>query len=340
VDMRKLRILVLMHKDLVPPDNASAEASCRAEWQTEFDILKQLKNMGHDARPLGIESDLAVIRKSIEEWRPHICFNLMEEFDGIAVYDQNVVSYLELLWMSYTGCNPRGLILARDKAVTKKILTYHRIPVPKFAVFEPNRKVRLPKNLNFPLIVKSLTEESSMGIAQASVVHDEEKLIERVEYIHTKINTPAIVEQFIPGRELYVGMLGNDRLETFPIWELKFDDMPEQSENIATSRVKWDEAYRKKHGIASCAAKNITPEQTQSIQKLCKRAYRALNLSGYARIDLRLDENGRAYIIEANPNPGIAKDEEFSLAAKMAGYKYDRLLQKIISLGLKGIKVS
>src|SRR5512141_2776884 len=147
--MKRLRILVLMHEDLVPPDPLKGQEVTGAEWKTEYDVVSTLRKVGHDVKPLGVKSDLGVLRSAIEEWKPHIAFNLLEEFDGLAVYDQNVVSFLELLRMPYTGSNPRGLMLARDKALSKKLLSYHRIPVPDFAVMPIGRKMRRPPRLGF-----------------------------------------------------------------------------------------------------------------------------------------------------------------------------------------------
>ena len=133
--MKALRILALMHEDLVPPEDASSQAAAEADWKMEFDVTVSLKKLGHEVQNLGVGGDLGVIRKAIDEGKPHIVLNLLEHFHGIPVFDQNVVSYLELLRIPYTGCNPRGLMLARDKGLSKKLLAYHRIPVPEFAVF-------------------------------------------------------------------------------------------------------------------------------------------------------------------------------------------------------------
>ncbi|TNF00260.1 MAG: D-alanine--D-alanine ligase, partial [Deltaproteobacteria bacterium] len=176
--MKKKRILVIMHKDLVPPDDVDPKKldPFTTTYLTEADVIYTLKSLGHEVKAIGIISDLVPLREAIEVFKPHIVFNLLEEFDGEAVFDQNVVSYLELLRVPYTGNNPRGLIFARDKALTKKILTYHRIKTPKFHVFPKNKKTKRPSQLNFPLIVKCLDEEASLGISQASVVHNDEKL--------------------------------------------------------------------------------------------------------------------------------------------------------------------
>ena len=250
------------------------------------------------------------------------------------MFDQNVVSYLELLRVPYTGCNPRGLMLARDKALSKTLMAYHRLPIPEFAVFRVGRAVQRPKRLKFPLIVKSLTQESSIGISQASVVENEAALKERVRFIHHKIGTDAIVERYIDGRELYCGVIGNLKLQVFPVWELLFKKMSDENWHIATERVKWSDTYQKKHGITSALAKELPEGLSDEIQKISKRVYRTLDLSGYARIDLRLDGDGKVYVLEANPNPQLAYGEDFAESAETSGVSYESLLQRIITTGL------
>jgi D-alanine-D-alanine ligase len=333
--MKKLRVLVLMHEDLVPPDDLNGQDPASAEWKTEYDVVSTLRKLGHEVRPLGVKSDLGVIRAAVEEWHPHIAFNLLEEFDGIAVYDQNVVSYLELLRVPYTGCNPRGLMLARDKSLSKKLLSFHRIPFPDFALFPMGRSVKRPSYLDFPLIVKSVTEEASLGISQASIVNDEEKLRERVTFIHESVGTGALVEQYIEGRELYVGVMGNGHLRVLPVWELVMDRMPEEAWRIATERVKWSRKYQNKYGIRSGEARNLPEGMEEKIQHLARRVYRALGLSGYARIDLRMDQSGRVYVLEANPNPQISRDEDFAESALKGDWSYGDLLQELLNLGLR-----
>ncbi len=333
--MKKLRVLVLMHEDLIPPENPEGVDLATVEWKTEYDVVTTLRGMGHEAKPLGVRNDLGVIRRAIEEWKPHIAFNLLEEFDGVAVYDQNVVSYLELLRMPYTGCNPRGLMLAHDKALSKKILSYHRIRIPEFTVFPMRRTIKRPKRLAFPLIVKSVSEEASLGISQASIVEDDEKLHERVGFIHNSVGTGALVEQFIEGRELYVGVLGNTRLQVLPVWELILNKLPEEARRIATERVKWSSKYQKKYGITSCQAKNLPEGMAEKIQHLAKRIYKTLGLSGYARIDFRRNADGEVYVLEANPNPQIAYGEDFADSAEKAGISYEALLQRVLNLGLQ-----
>jgi D-alanine-D-alanine ligase len=333
--MRRLRILVLMHEDLVPPDHLNGEAVTGVEWKTEFDVVSTLRTLGHDVKPLGVKSDLGVLRSAIEDWKPHIAFNLLEEFDGVAVYDQNVVSYLELLHVPYTGCNPRGLMLARDKVLSKKLFSFHRIPFPDFMVVPQGRMVKRPAWLAFPLIVKSVTEEASLGISQASIVQDDDKLKERVAFIHASVGTGALIEQYIEGRELYVGVMGNGHVQVLPVWELIMDKLPDDARRIATARVKWSRVYQEKYGIRSGEAQQLPAGKAEEIQHLAKRVYRALGLSGYARIDVRMDAESDVYVLEANPNPQIAHDEDFADSSEKAGYMYKDLLQELINIGLR-----
>jgi D-alanine-D-alanine ligase len=332
--VKKVRALALVHDHLVPPEDTTGIDILEAEWKMEYDVIETLREIGHEVRVVGIHDDLRDVRRNVEEFSPHIVFNLMEAFAGITTFDQNVVSYLELLRLPYTGCNPRGLILARDKALSKKLLAYHRIPVPEFTVVRPGRKAVLAKRLTFPLIVKSVFFEASAGISQASVVENTEQLARRVSFIHERLGTAAIVEQFIDGRELYVGVLGNERLDAFPVWEMSFDKMPENRWKIATERVKWSTHYQKRHGIMTERAE-LDPPVAERIQRIAKRSYRALDLNGYARIDLRMDGSGRVYVLEANPNPNLAYGEDFAESAEVSGVPYERLLDRIIALGLR-----
>lgn len=334
--MRKLRILVLVHPDLVPPDVASS-LSVREAFviKTEADVISTLRKLGHDVHVLGVQWELRPVREAVDVLKPDIVFNLLEEFHGETVYDHNVVGFLELMKVPYTGCNPRGLMLSRGKALSKKLLAYHRIRVPDFAVFPLARKVRRPRRLAFPLIVKSLIEHSSTGISQASVVDSDEKLIERVRFVHERIGTDAIAEQFIAGRELYVSVLGNDRLVAFNPWELIVEKGNPDEPLIATAKVKHDPGYQTKKGIVIQAAQELHPEVEARLLHDSKRIYRILELTGYARIDFRFDADGRTYFLEANPNPDIAEHEEFAAAANFDGIAYPKLLERILRLGLR-----
>lgn len=335
--MRKKRVLVLMHIDLVPPDDVAGKPDTDVlEYKTEYDVITGLRELGHEVQKLGLYDDLTPLRQAIQDFKPHIVFNLLDEFRGEAMLDQNVVSYLELVQVPYTGCNPRGLMLARDKALSKQILHYHRIRVPRFAVVPPGRKLkRKPARLDYPLIVKSQIEEASYGIAEASIVYNDEKLAERVEFMHAKVGTALILEQYIDGRELYVGVLGNKRLLVLPVWELEIRRLRADAPKIATRSVKWNLKYQKRRGVKIGPARNLSPELERLLVRTTKRIYRLLQLSGYARIDFRLDAEGQPYFLEANPNADIAYGDEFAEAAEAAGIEYESLLNRFLAIGLQ-----
>jgi len=324
-----------MHETLVPP--ASLEGYTPAEileWQTEFDVVNTLREIGHDVLPLGVYDDLGDLRRAKEDFKPHIVFNLLEEFHGVGVYDQHVVSYLELIKQQYTGCNPRGLMLSRDKPLAKKVLSWHRIRTPGFFVVARGKKTRKPTAFDYPLLVKSISEDASLGISESSVVRDESQLKERVAEVHEETNTDALVETFIEGRELYVGLIGNRRVKTLPIWEMHFHKAADDSDKIATSRVKWDAEHQKKLGIETTEATDLPKSVRTKIENVCKRTYKALSLSGYARMDLRLREDGEVFVIESNPHPNLSYGEDFAESAELIGLSYQQLLTKIISLGM------
>lgn len=333
--MKRLRVLVLLHPDQAPPESIKGATDLQMlAWKTGYDVVTTLRAQGHEVRLLGVQHELTPIRTEIESWNPDLVFNLLEEFHGQAAYDQNVASYLELLRVPYTGCNPRGLMLARGKDLSKKLLIYHRIPVPAFTVIAKGRKVRRPARLGLPLIVKSLSEDASAGIAQASVVDSDDKLKERVAFIHERIGTAALVEQYIDGREIYVGVLGNDRLRVLPVWELEFRHLAPGAWRIATDRVKHNSRYQERRGIVAGPATDLAPELASRIANVAKRIYRTLELDGYARIDFRLSADNVPYFLEANPNPEIAQVDEFASAAEHGGLSYTAMLNQIVALGL------
>jgi D-alanine-D-alanine ligase len=332
--VKRLNILALVHKHLVPPVDTSGIDILEAEWKMEYDVIETLRENGHRVTVQGVEDDLGAIHLAVNIVKPDIVLNLMESFASVTTFDQNVVSYLELLGLPYTGCNPRGQILARDKALSKKLLAYHGIPVPRFTVIRPGRRPHLPKQTNFPVIVKSQFFEASVGISQASVVQNEGQLAQRVRFIHNSLGTAAIVEQFIDGRELYIGVIGNERLHVYPVWEMSFAKMAKNRWHIATERVKSSTNYQKRNGIMTAAARLHRAEIT-NIQNISKRSCQALDLNGYARIDMRLATDGRVYVLEANPNPNIAYGEDFAESADATGVTYDRLLERILALGLR-----
>ena len=333
--MKKLRTLVVVHASLVPPETLEGYTPKQIEeWRTEYDVITTLRKAGREVHCIGVLDSLTELRAAVADWKPDIVFNLLEEFGGIVTYDQHVVAFLELLRQPYTGCNPRGLLLSRDKLLCKQLLAFHRIPTPRFAVSRRGARLHVPRKLKFPLFVKSTVEDASLGIAQASVVEDAARLKERIEFVHEQVGSDALVEEFIEGRELYVGILGNERLTRLPVWEMVFGSLPESLAAIATRKVKWDQRYQEKYGITTRAAQELPPAVVARLDKLSRRIYRALGLSGYARMDFRVTAAGEVYVLEANANPNLEAAEDFAESARAAGMPYNELLEKLMALGL------
>jgi D-alanine-D-alanine ligase len=337
--MKKLRIIVLVHEDLIPPPSIEGVSDKEmAPWKTEYDVITALEELGHEVAPLGVAHDPFVIQRAIEEFKPQVVFNLLEEFHGLGSYVPHVLGFLELMRQPYTGCNPHGMSLTRNKALMKKILRFHRVPTPPFAVFQPGRSIRRPRQLEFPLIVKSTTEHGSVGIAQKSIVYDDQSMHDRVIYVHEQLHTEAIVEEYVDGREIYVGVIGNHRLQNFPLWEMDFSGIPEGAPKIATEKVKWDLGYQVRTGIKTHKAGELPDGLESRITKLSKRVYRLLGQTGYARMDLRVTPDGKAYVLESNPNPQLAYGEDFAESAHLAGLDYLKLIQRIVTLGLNYVQ--
>lgn len=331
---QKLRVVLLADERSLPAGELSKFSKKQQLLRkTEFDVKDAIEALGHELISVGVSNDLATIRGALDAHKPDIVFNLVEEFDGVGHFDQHVVSYLELLHQPYTGCNPRGLTIARDKALTKKILAYDGMKVPQFAIFPMNRVPKRPGALGFPLFVKSLTEEGSVGISGASIVWDDNKLLERVDYIHRTAQSAALAEEYIEGREIYVSIMGNARVTVLPPWEFFVENRPEGSPLIATDRGKWDPDYQDQAGVMTGPAE-VSKKLALKLEKLSRQIYRLLGLSGYARLDFRLTASDDAYLLEANPNPQIAADEEFASSAEFAGIDYPQLIERLLRLGM------
>ncbi|MEL6713696.1 MAG: D-alanine--D-alanine ligase [Planctomycetota bacterium] len=332
---KPLRVAVLMHAPLLPPPSIEGMSDEEIDvFKMEYDVCTALENLGHEVIQIGVEDELKPIRVALTERRPHVVFNLMTHFHDAGILDSAIVAWLELRKQRYTGCNPRGLLTANDKALSKKVLAYHRIRAPRFFVVPRGKKPKgLPKRLEWPLFVKSRSEHASTGISQASIVHDLEQLEARVQFVHEQVGTAAMCEEYVEGRELTIGVLGNQRLEVTPVWEIFMDQLSPGVANITTSRVKWDHAYQKKIGLRTGPAKDLDEAKEAEIRRMARRIYRALGLSGYARIDMRMDREGRVFVLEANPNPDLCFGEDFAEGFERCGYGYPELVQKIVTLG-------
>lgn len=334
--MSRRRVLVLMNEYAAPPKDADKSKFDRDEvdWIMQYDVIKNLQELDYNVRPFLLSNDIHALKESVEDFNPHIVFNLLFEFAGESVLDQNVVSYLELLNIPFTGCKPRSLVLARNKATAKKILRYHNLNTPDFHVFPKDQPIKSKINIKFPVLVKCVCEDASIGISQSSLVNSEENLYKRVKFLHENYGSDAIAEEFIAGREISVSILGNKKLKVFPPWELLFTHSEAPEQEFYHYYAKWNNAYRKRKGICSKKA-NLSADLERELARSAKAVFRGLDLNGYARIDFRVTASGELFVIEANPNPDISKTEDFSMSAKAFGINYKNLLQKIVSMGLR-----
>jgi D-alanine-D-alanine ligase len=336
---KKLKILALF--DAVRPMTLDQDLTPElktADWKTEAAVLAALNELGYAHEHLALFDDLDLLRQKLQTFSPDVIFNLADQFRNNRAFDQHIVSFLALKDIPFTGCGSTGLTLCKHKAISKKILSYHRIHTPHFVTIPRGKRIARPKHLRFPILVKPLKEEASYGIAQASFVETDEQFRERVTYLHENTDNDVIAEEYIEGRELYVSLIGNHRLQVFPIRELVFREVPPDEPKIATYKAKWDEAYRQRWGLENRFAEGLEPALVRHIEEVCKRIYHLLTIDGYARIDLRLNAQNELYFIEANPNPALAPDEDFAESALKAGIAYPQLIDRIARLGMKTVR--
>jgi D-alanine-D-alanine ligase len=333
--MRKLKVLLLFDSPYFKPRGYDFKEEFKdVDWDAERYTYKTLSDAGHQVRMLGLYNDISILFEEIKEVRPDVIFNLVEVFRQKSHLDKNVAGVLEMLGIPYTGATPATLFVCNNKALTKQILTFHRIKIPHFYTFYRGKRIWLPKRLRLPLVVKPMSEEASRGISQASIVDDEKSLVERVSFIHESFKNDAIVEEYIDGREFYVSVIGAKHLTVLPFREMKFGEFADDEPRIATYKAKWDHDYRKRHSIKDVFAGRLPNGIDKKIEDICKRAYRALNMDCYTRFDIRLAPDGRIYILEVNANPSLDRNDELVQSAEKAGITYTQLVQKIISMAL------
>jgi D-alanine-D-alanine ligase len=302
---------------------------------TENDVRKALLDNGHEVRLLGLYADVRPLLDAVREFKPDAIFNLMETFNQVTHWDKNITALIEMLKVPCTGASSSALFLCNDKGLCRKILRFHRVRGPRFHTFYRGHKVWLPKTLRLPCVVKPLAEEASRGISNASVVDDEKAFLERVKMIHERMKMDAIAEEYVEGRELYVSIIGDQRLRVLPPREMTFGQLPEDEPRIATYKAKWDNAYRKRWGIKNTFATRVDDALQERINDVCKRAYRALNIKSYARLDLRVTPAGQVHVIEPNVNPCIARDDELAQSARKVGIEYPSLIQMLVQQALR-----
>ena len=333
---RKLNITVLVDTSAVP-DKDPEFAAEEHDPTTEYHVIGTLRELGHNVCVLGAVRDIGKLVERLSESKPDIVFNLTEEFGGDRRLDKNIAGLLEMLGVPFTGAGPSGLMLCRDKQLCKQLLSLHKIRVPDFIAAAPGGALRFSKKLRYPMVVKPAFEDSSEGISRASLVANENELKERVLFVHERWQQPAIAEEYIQGRELYVSLLGNRRLTVLPFRECLFDAEGDQGPQLATYRVKWSPEYREKWNIRFGFAELSGPI-VESIARTCRRVYHLLQIRDYGRIDLRLTPDEKVVVLEANANPDLAYGEEVAEAAEKAGISYEKLIEQILRLALRRYK--
>ena len=336
--MGKLKIVVLYDRVLVDDDEEqSSSANDKSpvvrtldKKEVEEEVADALTKLGHE--PVMYELDGT--QKSLLGLAKAECdlvFNLVESFADDDTADYKIAAYLELLGRKYTGSGTHGLMLAQDKAVAKKIFAFHGIHTPTFAKSFRGR-LDFSHDLQFPVIVKPAREDGSIGIEFSAVVNSIRELMERIDWLHSNFDSPVLIEEYIEGREMYVGVLGNDKPEALPIVELDLSKLPEGTPRIASSEVKWGKGTKAYRDTKSAIATDLPDETVQALQQTAVAAYQALELRDYGRVDMRLQADGRVQVIEVNPNPWLSSRAEFCMAARKSGRTYTQIVEEIIEL--------
>ena len=330
---KKLKITVLVDAAEITSEDPNFEHQPEVPT-TEHHVIGVLRILGYEVSVLGAVSDIGSIANTLTEQKPDLVFNLTEAFEGDRQMDKNIAALLEMIGFPFTGAGAAGLMLCRDKRLCKELLSLHKIRVPRFFSLPWGHRIPSAKTIRYPLVVKPALEDSSEGISNASLVSNSAELQERARFMHERWQQPAIAEEYIEGRELYVSILGNKRLTVLPPRECSFDSDGGAGPQLATYRVKWNEQYRKKWNIKFGFAE-LDSKTIRSISHVCKKVFRVLQLRDYGRIDLRLTNNNKVVILEANPNPDLAYGEEVAESAEKSGLTYEQLIDRIINLALR-----
>ncbi|HUF26572.1 MAG TPA: ATP-grasp domain-containing protein [Gemmatimonadaceae bacterium] len=302
-------------------------------------VIAQLEDAlleaGHVPRCIVIDRTVAPVIEALSADPPELVVNIAESFGGKSAMESNVAALLNLLGLRYTGSSPAGLLLAGDKSLTKKVLSFHGIRSPEFATVYRGA-LDWAGDIAFPLIVKPPQEDASLGITRASVVHDLRALLEQIDALQQQYQQPVLVEEFVDGREFYVGVLGNANARALPVVELDFSAFPPDRPRIASWEAKWgdagDESGVEYAGTRSVFPDDLPPELTARLQEVAVDAYQALRLRDYGRIDLRVTANGDVYVIEVNPNCYLERSGEFARAAERDGLSHPALVGRIVEL--------
>ena len=297
-------------------------------------VAKALRSLGHRVSILGSHGNVKRLTAGLSRRKPDLVFNLMEMFGENIFGDIPVAGLLDLCGLKYTGSGPGELYLSQDKGLTKKLLAFEDILYPRFLVFSRGEAFETGGNLRMPLFVKPLRSDSSLGIGGKSLVHDAVALMERVAYIRRELNDSALAEEYIEGREFFVGVLGNAQPKALPPVEVDFTGFPEGVPKVLDSKAKWDVRSKEYKGTKSVLA-NLPDELRARLQKVAVDAYRALRVRDYGRVDIRLTETGEIYVLEVNASCYLERSSEFAMSAAAAGMDYPQLIERIVQLALE-----
>lgn len=328
---KKLKITAVVEEAGIPKDDPEFRNRPK-DPSMEHDVLRALRRLGHDVQVLGIFDRIEPMVEGIEKNPPDLVFNFAEQFANDRRHDKNVAGLLEMMDIPFTGTGSAGLLLSRDKALGKQLLSTVGVRVPGFWVFPFGRNVPIPRGMHFPLVVKPAYGDGSEGISNASLVHDDGGLRDRIAMLHERFRQDVIAEEYIEGHEVYIGVMGNRRLQVLPPYEIRFGS-EEAGPVLATYRVKWNKSYRDKWKIEFGFA-DLPKQLVDKVAGVCRKAYRLLQLRDYARLDLRITPREEVYVIEANPNPDITQGEEVAEAARKAGMSYSRFIHRIVKHAL------
>jgi D-alanine-D-alanine ligase len=337
--MGKLKIVVLYDRVLVDEEAEQAPSPDKSpvtrtldKKEVEDEVAEALVKLGHEASKHELDgtpkSLLALARLECD-----LVFNLTESFADDDTADFKIAAFLELIGKRYTGSGTHGLMLAQDKAIAKKIFAFHGVHTPVFAKSFRGR-LDFSHDLQFPVIVKPAREDGSIGIEFSAVVSSIRELMERMDWLHANFDSPVLIEEYIEGREMYVGIIGNDKPEALPVVELDLSKLPDGTPRIAAAEVKWGKGTKAYRDTKSAVATDLSEETTLALQKTAMAAYQALELRDYGRVDMRLQPDGRVHVIEVNPNPWLSSKAEFAMAARKAGRTYPQLVEEIVELAM------
>lgn len=334
---KPLKILVMFEVDGPPATDEEYERFMATEetWATEGHVVASLRENGHEVHLGGIYEHPREVIDLVERVKPDLVWNCVEAFRGHRYYESNIAGIFELLQVPYTGCDHRCLMICQDKALSKKILKHHRVHVPPFVVSRRSQPLRKLGPSMFPVLVKPLAEEGSVGISRDSFAETDVQALKRVVFLHERLKQDVIVEKYIAGREIYACVLGAERLTVLPPRELCFSNVPDGEPKYASFAAKWDPDYRERWGIHGAFAEDLSEPVRREIPRLAKRVFRLLQMRGYGRIDMRLTPEDKLFVVEGNPNPHIARDEDYAEAAGRAGISYNDLIERITRMGAK-----